>query len=64
MRERKPNRLKDYDYSHAGCYFITVCTKDRENYFGDIEKGKMVLNEYGKIANDMWVGLPKFLKTS
>lgn len=62
MRERKPNRLKDYDYSQAGCYFITVCTKDRENYFGDIEKGKMVLNVYGKIANDMWVGLPKVFK--
>lgn len=28
---RKPNRLKDYDYSTAGAYFITICTKDRKS---------------------------------
>ena len=29
----KSNRLQNYDYSANGRYFITICTKDRENYF-------------------------------
>ncbi|MEG2699349.1 MAG: transposase, partial [Ruthenibacterium sp.] len=29
LPKRKPNRLKDYDYSQNGAYFITICTKDR-----------------------------------
>lgn len=31
------NRLTYWDYSNEGCYFITICTKDREYYFGEIE---------------------------
>ena len=31
LPSRKPNRLKDYDYSQNGCYFITICVKDRRN---------------------------------
>lgn len=31
--KRKQNRLKDYDYSAAGAYFVTVCTRDRANHF-------------------------------
>ena len=27
--QRKPNRLRDYDYSQNGAYFVTICTKDR-----------------------------------
>jgi len=34
--KRKPNRLKNYDYSQDGAYFITVCTKDHEELFGNI----------------------------
>ncbi|MDD5770480.1 MAG: transposase [Candidatus Gracilibacteria bacterium] len=48
----KSNRLKNYDYSNNGGYFITICTKDRENYFGEILDGKMVLNEFGKIIEN------------
>jgi len=33
---RKPNRLKDYDYSRNGAYFITICTKNHEELFGRI----------------------------
>ncbi len=36
MQSRKPNRLKNYDYSSNGMYFITVCTKNKEHYFGKI----------------------------
>lgn len=57
MRNRKPLRLKDYDYSQDGCYFVTICTKDRINYFGEIIDGKMELNDYGKIAEKLWKGI-------
>lgn len=30
---RKSTRLKDYDYSQSGCYFITVCTHNRPSLF-------------------------------
>jgi REP element-mobilizing transposase RayT len=35
--ERKPNRLKDYDYSQNGAYFITICAKDRQELFATID---------------------------
>ena len=43
-------RLKGHDYSHAGLYFITICTKDRQHYFGKISGGEMTLNETGAQA--------------
>ena len=49
---RKIIRLKDYDYSQAGCHFITICTNNRELMFGDIVDGIMYLNEYGKIVEN------------
>lgn len=56
---RRSIRLKDYDYSSEGCYFITLCTQKREFLFGDIEDGKMILNEYGKIVDLIWNKLPE-----
>ncbi len=47
-------RLKHWDYAEDGCYFITICAKDREFYFGDIIGGKMKLSSIGKIANQYW----------
>ena len=52
LRQRKSMRLKGYDYSKNGCYFITICTKNKECLFGNIVDGAMRLNTYGKIAND------------
>lgn len=49
-RHRKSNRLKEYNYSQAGCYFITICTKDREELFGEVINGGMILNQLGKIV--------------
>lgn len=54
---RKSLRLKEYDYSKAGYYFITTCTKDRKNWFGKITNGKIVINKYGKIVIQQWVWL-------
>ena len=36
MKQRKSLRLKDYDYSQNGAYFITICTKDRKPLFGAV----------------------------
>jgi len=36
LPERKPNRLKNYDYSSNGMYFITICTKNKEHILCDI----------------------------
>ena len=36
LRQRKPNRLKNYDYSKKGAYFVTICTKNREEILGRI----------------------------
>ena len=53
------SRLQGYDYSQNGMYFITICTKDREHFFGEVENGKMELNEVGKMADQFWQEIPK-----
>lgn len=42
--------MHGYDYNLGGSYFITICTKSKINYFGDIKNNKMVLSKIGKIA--------------
>ncbi len=59
MRERKRNRLKDYDYSQDGYYFVTICTKDKKDFFGSVAKGKMIPNKHGEIAKQCWCELPR-----
>lgn len=46
--QRKSIRLKGYDYSQAGLYFVTICVQNRLCLFGDIVNGKMILNDAGK----------------
>jgi REP element-mobilizing transposase RayT len=58
MRRRKRLRLPDYDYSEAGAYFVTLCTKDRTHVFGEILKGEMCLNPLGGIVHECWNDLP------
>jgi putative transposase len=58
-RRRNSLRLRGYDYSQTGLYFITVVAKDRKHLFGDIVKGTMTLNEAGKIVQGVWQSLPK-----
>lgn len=58
IRARKRNRLQNYNYSSEGWYFVTICIKDKEEFFGKIDDGKMVLNEYGKIAQKCWLEIP------
>lgn len=51
-------RAQWWDYGWNGAYFITICTKDREHYFGEIQKGKMILSEVGIIADLLWHQIP------
>ena len=40
LPKRKPTRLKEYDYSSPGAYFITICTKDRKCLLSEITVGQ------------------------
>src|SRR5664280_555297 len=51
-------RYRGYDYSSPGKYFITICTKNRKPYFGEVENGKMGLSELGIIAKKFWKEIP------
>lgn len=51
---RRSIRLRGYDYSNTGAYFVTICTKNRECLFGDIEQGQMILNEAGNVVKIWW----------
>ena len=57
-KNRHTIRLKNYDYSQNGLYFVTICTENRECLLGDIVDGKMILNECGEIVNDVLNSLP------
>lgn len=51
---RRSIRLKDYDYSQAGAYFVTICSWNKECILGDIANGEMRLNEYGQVVSGEW----------
>ena len=57
IHHRRSIRLKGYDYSREGLYFITVCCQDRICRFGNIVNDEMQLNEYGQIAHNEWMKL-------
>ncbi len=52
LPQRKSIRLKNYDYSSNGAYFVTICTENRKCMLGEIWDGTMYLSTYGKIAYD------------
>ncbi len=54
IHRRRSIRLKGYDYSRVGAYFLTICTRNRESIFGDVIGGEMVLNDDGIIVADEW----------
>jgi putative transposase len=54
---RRSIRLKGYDYSQEGLYFITICCQHRIWRFGEVINGEMLLNELGEIAYNEWIKL-------
>lgn len=61
--KRKNPRLNNYDYTLGGYYFITICTKDKMHYFGEIIKDKMKLNDIGKLAESSIQKIAKIYNT-
>ncbi|MFH1798333.1 MAG: transposase [Candidatus Omnitrophota bacterium] len=58
---RKPNvRLKGYDYSQPNYYFITACTENHIEWFGNIINDQMELNDAGKMIEQTLLGIPDF----
>jgi len=75
IHHRRSIRLKEYDYSQEGLYFITICVHDRKCLFGKIVvvvgvenvgvenfqplQHELILNDAGNIANECWLEIPK-----
>ena len=59
IHHRHSIRLKGYDYSREGLYFITICCHNRAHLFGKVVDGAMVLNEYGQVAFNEWMKTPE-----
>nr|NQU91269.1 hypothetical protein [Bacteroidota bacterium] len=57
FHHRRSIRLKGYDYSQAGLYFITICVKDRACLFGEIKNGEMILNDAGEMVEKWYFEL-------
>ena len=51
-------RLKNWDYSSDGAYYITICVKNRECIFGNINNGKVNLSNMGQVAEQCWQEIP------
>ena len=51
-------RLQNWDYGSNAAYFITICTKNRKHFFGEIINKDMQLNDVGKLAEQYWLEIP------
>jgi putative transposase len=56
---RNSARLRQYDYTSSGAYFVTVCAYKREHFFGDVFEGEMRTTEIGNIILEAWNAIPK-----
>ena len=56
---RRSIRLKQYDYSQAGGYFVTVCVQNRQCLLGEIVNSEMKMNQYGEIVRECWDEIPQ-----
>ena len=62
LPQRRSIRLKGYDYSQAGLYFVTIVTKNRECLFGEIVNDEMILNDAGKMIKKEGLKIPERFK--
>lgn len=59
LPQRKSIRLKGYDYSQAGLYFVTICVQNRKCLFGRINRGQLILNDAGQMVENEWLKIPQ-----
>ena len=57
LHHRRSIRLKGYNYSGPGGYYVTICTQNRHCLFGEVEVSKMVLNDAGQMIQTEWLKL-------
>ncbi len=60
---RSSLRLRGYDYSEPGLYFVTICTQAHKSLFGTIRNGKMIPNAAAHAVQETWLGLPNRFPT-
>ncbi len=53
-------RLKSWNYGWNGAYFVTICTQNREHFFGEISDAALNLSELGRIAHQCWNDIPNY----
>jgi REP element-mobilizing transposase RayT len=58
MHQRRSIRLKGYDYTRPGAYFVTLCAWQRQCLFGEVVDGEMRLNRLGEVVLHAWQDLP------
>ena len=59
VHHRRSIRLKGYDYSQEGVYYVTLCTQGRECLFGEVSGEEMWLNDAGRVIRSTWEELPQ-----
>jgi putative transposase len=59
IHHRRSIRMRGYDYSLEGRYFVTITTFNRIHLFGEVVNGEIRLNAYGNIAHEQWIRLRK-----
>ena len=59
LPQRRAMRLRGYDYSQPGAYFVSICAQHRKCLFGTIIDGQMRLNEIGEIVVECWSRIPQ-----
>ena len=60
IHHRRSLRLRGFDYSQAGAYFVTLVTEGRANLFGEIADEVMCLNWLGEVIRSTWLRLPVY----
>jgi REP element-mobilizing transposase RayT len=58
QQHRKSIRMKGYDHSLPGAYFVTILSKRRASIFGNVVKGDVILSSIGLVVQDCWNNIP------
>lgn len=56
---RRSIRLRGYEYTQSGAYFVTICTQNRDCLLGEVVKGIMGANDAGQMIQSVWDELPQ-----
>jgi REP element-mobilizing transposase RayT len=59
IHHRRSIRLRGYDYTQSGVYFVTICTHARAHIFGQIIDGAVDLSPAGRLLDRCWLALPR-----